>query len=180
MNIEELKYPVGPFTKPEDVHSDELGPMIDTLITFPDKLESAVSGLTSEQLEYRYRPDGWNVRQLVHHLCDSHINCLIRVKLALTEESPTIKPYQEALWSELIDAEDDDLTAPLQILKGVHHKLGQLFLALDDKQWLRIYLHPQYGEIFNLKQVLANYEWHCRHHMAHIMSALEAKGRWNN
>ena len=179
MNEPDLKYPIGPFVKPKSCTTEELKTMIETLEQFPKKVIDLVGDVSAEQLNWKYRPDGWKLKQVVHHCSDSHLNCLLRVKLSLTEDEPTIKPYLESKWAELPDSQEDNLSASIQILKGVHHKLNLVLRSLSEDDLKRIYIHPQYGSSYSIMQVIALYAWHCNHHYAHMQQAIASKGKYN-
>ena len=133
----------------------------------PQRLRSAVEGLLPGQLDTAYRPDGWTVRQVVHHLADSHLNWYARSKLALTEEEPVIKPFSEKLWAEVLDARIGPIEPSLSILDGLHKRWGQMFELLGSSDWNRKIMHPERG-ILTLEAILAMTAWHGRHHAAHI------------
>jgi hypothetical protein len=138
-----------------------------TLAGLPDALRSAVAGLSEAQLDTPYRDGGWTVRQLVHHVADSHGQMVARVKLALTEESPTIKPYDEKAWAELEDTKTLPVEPSLAILDGLHLRLLVVLRGLSESQWERAYLHPERGPM-TLTMTAALYAWHSRHHVAHV------------
>lgn len=150
--------------------------MIEEIRVLPASLREAVVGLTHEQLDSPYRPGGWTVRQVVHHIGDSHMNSLIRLKLALTEDNPVIKPYEEALWADLADSTKPEVHVSLNLLEALHIRFVLLFESLNDGQWLRTYRHPVNGET-NLYQHLVLYAWHGNHHLAHI-TALKKRLVW--
>jgi hypothetical protein len=137
------------------------------IAAFPALLAAKVAHATDAQLDTPYRPDGWTVRQVVHHCADSHINCLIRLKLALTEDQPTIKPYAEERWAELPDYQLPIETS-LRLLESVHARITYLLAGLAPGDWGRMYIHPQYGTTFTIAQVVSLYAWHCRHHFGHV------------
>ncbi|NNC83760.1 MAG: putative metal-dependent hydrolase [Flavobacteriales bacterium] len=177
-DIETLRFPVGRFQMPGVLSSEQRKQMTETIRAFPEKLEAMVSGL-SEELDWRYRPEGWMIRQVVHHCADSHMNALIRFKLTLTEDSPTIRPYFEDRWAELTDTLDAPIRESLDILKGVHSRWSRLLGGMSDSDFAKHYVHPEYQNTYTLDQALANYDWHCKHHAAHIQQALEHKGEFN-
>lgn len=179
MTSTDLKYPIGPFEKPKTCTAEEITEMMDTLEQFPKKVIELVGHLSEKELNWRYRPDGWLLKQVVHHCADSHLNCLMRVKLSLTEDEPTIKPYLESKWSELPDSREDNLSASIQILKGVHHKLNILLRSLTETELQLKYIHPQYGTTYSIMQVIALYSWHCNHHYAHMEQAIASEGKYN-
>jgi hypothetical protein len=179
MTTPDLRFPIGRFEKPETCTLEELQNMLNALENFPNKVIALAGHLPAEQLNWRYRPDGWTLKQVVHHCSDSHFNCLLRVKLSLTEDKPVIKPYIEAKWAELPDSLEDNLSASIQILKGVHYKLNVLLRTLSEDDLKRIYIHPQYNSTFSIMQVIALYSWHCNHHYAHMEQAILSKGKYN-
>ncbi len=139
-------------------------------------MRDAVAGLSDHQLDTPYRPGGWTVRQLVHHVADSHMNGLIRVKLALTEDEPTIKPYDQDRWVELADS-DLPVDVSLQLLDAVHARWSALYRTLEPEQFSRTFFHPETSAVSTLDQHLQLYAWHSRHHVAHIMN-LRRRERW--
>ena len=165
---EDLKYPLGLPTKPEGPLSvSDRSALIDSIADFPRALRTAVKGLTNEQLDTPYRPDGWTVRQVVHHLADSHLNSYIRTRLALTEDTPTIRPYDEVEWAKLPDAAGADPELSLTLLDALHTRWTVLFRALPPEAFSKEFVHPASGKQ-NLDVLLCIYEWHGRHHLAHI------------
>lgn len=171
----DLKFPIGEFTMPKNYSNEIITIWIDEIASFPEKTKNLVSKLSKTELNYRYRPDGWTIKQVVHHCADSHMNCLIRFKLALTEDSPTIRPYFEDRWAELPDSLNDDLTDTLLLLTGLHAKLAMVLKNLSESDLQRVYEHPEYGTKYKLAEVVGTYAWHCNHHFAHIENALKTK-----
>src|SRR6266436_193065 len=163
----DLQYPVGRFAWLDDVSPDDRRRYIDEIEQTPEKLRAAVTGLSEQQLDTPYRPGGWTVRQVVHHLPDSHLNSYTRFRLALTEDSPTIKPYDEAAWAELPDAKAGPIAPSLELLEGLHGRWVRLLNSLGDSEYARAFKHPELGEV-RLDWTLGLYDWHCRHHLAHI------------
>lgn len=178
MTLENLKFPIGHFEMPVEVTSDILNNWIAEIQQLPNELIHVVQNLSKKELKLIYRPNGWNIKQVIHHLSDSHSNALIRFKLALTEENPTIKPYEENLWAELVDGMDDDISYSLLILKGLHHKWHLLLVSMDDNLWERTYFHPESKKSVALKEMIGLYAWHGNHHLAHIKQALQYKGEF--
>ena len=168
MTLEELKYPIGKFVKPEIFTPELISKCIEDIGTFPERLKVEVTMLTEQQLETPYRPDGWTIRQVVNHCADSHMNSIIRFKLALTENAPTIKPYQEALWAELTDSKHFPIQSSLLILEGVHQRLTALLKSITTEQLSRSFIHPEYGKTMTIDETIALYAWHGNHHLAHI------------
>jgi len=174
MNLEKLKYPIGLY-KPGEIKIEMIDEWVDDLKCFPLQLIEIVAGLNNKSLMYTYRPNGWNIQQIVHHLADSHMNSLIRFKLALTEEKPTIKPYLEAEWAKMHDVNEIPIKASLQILSGVHARLASLLSNMGVVEFARKYTHPEHGKPVDLAYTVGLYAWHGKHHLAHIKNALETK-----
>lgn len=168
MKDNDLKYPIGVFIKPKKVTKQMLDEAIDDIESFPKKLKKEVKHLSDEQLDTPYRPDGWTVRQVIHHCADSHMNSYIRFKLAVTEDNPTVKPYMEDKWGELEDARKMGITPSLRILKGLHTRWAFFLKNLSKKELKRKFSHPEHSEPFTLEDYILFYSWHCNHHLAHI------------
>jgi len=177
MNLDKLKFPIGPFILPEQISSEMKLDYINQLESFPSRLKLAIQNLSNEQLDTPYRPDGWTLRQVIHHCADSHMNCFIRFKLALTENNPTIKPYQEDLWANLSDNKLP-IESSVLILEGVHIRWNDVLRNMKDSQWKMTFFHPQSGKTLNLEQASAMYSWHCNHHLGHILELKKSKN-WN-
>ncbi len=173
---DDLRYPIGPFSAPATSLPGIRAAHIHTLRQLPERLRDAVAGLSDAQLDTPYRDDGWTVRQVVHHLADSHAMAYTRCKLALTEDWPTINPYNEAAWANLPDSLQLPIGGSLDIIEGLHPRWATLFESLADEDFHKGYNHPEYGKV-NLAKALAMYEWHSRHHTAHITS-LRARQGW--
>jgi DinB superfamily len=172
----ELRYPVGKFDFDAPVNEADYPKLIAAIAETPVALRSAVAGLTRDQLETRYRPGGWTVKQVVHHLPDSHLNAYTRFKLALTEDEPTIKPYDEAAWAELADSRKVPIEVSLDLLDALHLRWVALLRSMDTDDFNRGLRHPEHGKILTLKQMLGLYAWHGRHHVAHITSLKKREG----
>lgn len=140
---------------------------INQLEALPQQIETAASGITDAQLDTPYRPGGWTARQVVHHLADSHINAYCRLHLALTENAPTIKPYLEGKWAELPDSLLP-IGSSLQILTGIHFRWTHLLRSMDEGDFAKTYIHPQYGKVYSMDTMTALYAWHGEHHLGHI------------
>ncbi|MPR37276.1 YfiT family bacillithiol transferase [Salmonirosea aquatica] len=168
-----LKYPIGEFEKPAEITTAILDEWINTISDFPRQLSKELEILTDSQLETPYRLGGWTVRQVVHHCADSHMNAFCRFKLALTEDSPRIKPYFEALWAELADAKQIPVEHSLFILLGLHARWVVLLQSLSTQDLSRIYIHPEHGREFRLDEAIGNYAWHSNHHLAHIKNVVK-------
>lgn len=175
--LEQLKYPIGKFVKPDDIGQSVIENCIAEIAAFPKRLRSETENLSEEQLETPYRPGGWTIRQVVHHLADSHMNCLIRLKWALTEEQPTIKFYYEDRWATGKDNRHMPIEPTLLFLEGLHSRLAYLMNSLSETELLRTFAHPEHGKIFELREVICLYAWHCNHHLAHI-TTLKARMKW--
>src|SRR5688572_8420977 len=171
----EPRYPVGRVETGDSLTSDARRAMIDTIAAAPARMREAVRGLGDAQLDTPYREGGWMVRQVVHHVPDSHLNAYIRLKLALTEDEPTIKPYEEARWAELPDARGE-IEPSLLLLESLHQRWLLLLRQLSSNDFDRRFRHPEHGRIFGLNEVLAMYAWHGRHHVAHITSLRQRRG----
>jgi hypothetical protein len=171
----DIRYPIGKFTWTPGNTSSQRAAAIDQIATVPQNLQDAVRGLSGQQLDAPYREGGWTVRQVVHHLPDSHMNSYIRFKLALTEHEPTIKPYDEAVWANLIDAKTAPIEPSLNLLAGLHHRWVLLLRSLSEADVQRKFTHPEIGTI-TVDQYISVYAWHGRHHVAHITSLREREG----
>lgn len=171
---EDLRYPIGKFDSKIEITPEIRQEYIETIDGLPGKIREAVNHLSATQLDTPYRPEGWTVRQLVHHIADSHLNSFCRFKLALTEDFPTIRPYFEDRWAELADSrlpvEDS-----LKILEGVHSRWTALLNSLSEVEFQRKLNHPDSGE-WTIEKFLALYDWHSRHHTTHITSLSERNG----
>jgi DinB superfamily len=171
--LEQLRYPIGNFHKPAEITQEIIDTWIADIEALPALLKKAVEGLTEEQLLLPYRPDGWTVRQTVNHVADSHANAFIRFKLALTEDLPTIKPYEEQLWAELEDGKNAPIEWSLVMLEMLHKRWVMLLKSMDSDQFERKFMHPQTKHINSLRTVTGMYSWHGKHHTAHITSLRE-------
>jgi DinB superfamily len=163
----DFRYPVGKFVLDPEPTADKRRGWIATLDALPRNLRQAVAGLSPEALDTRYRDGGWTVRQVVHHVADSHLNAYTRIKLTLTEDTPTIKPYEEARWAELPDGKTADPAVSLGILDGVHYRLNMVLESLTPEQFARSARHPDLGAM-TVDSWVQMYAWHSRHHLAHI------------
>jgi uncharacterized damage-inducible protein DinB len=171
----DLRYPIGPFEYDGPLAEEQRQRCIDQIAATPSRLRAAVEGLSPEQLATPYRPGGWTVRQVVHHLPDSHLNSYIRFRLALTEDEPTIKPYDESRWAELDDARQAPIDISLALLEALHQRWVLLLRALTPRDWTRSFFHPELGAV-SLDKNVSLYAWHGRHHVAHITSLRERMG----
>lgn len=178
IELEKLKYPIGKFVTPESYSSEYISNKIAEIATFPERLKREVEHLTEEQLDTPYRKEGWTIRQVIHHCAESHMNCYIRIKWTLTEDTPTIKYYHEDLWSAL----DDSLTMPIEptlsLLEGLHFRLAYIMKNLSNIDLEKSFIHPEYGASFQLRQIIGTYAWHGDHHLAHI-TELKKRNNWD-
>ncbi len=170
------QYPIGKFNAKKGVVPQDVASWIDNIAMLPQQLHSAVSSLTNAQLDTPYRDEGWTVRQVVHHIADSHMNGYTRIKLALTEERPTIKPYQQDPWSELPDM-NMPVEPSLKIIDGLHRRWAELLKSLNEEQLSREIIHPEEGSQ-TVKTMIGHYNWHGKHHLAHI-TALKEQKNWD-
>lgn len=175
-NLDELRYPIGHFNCPEEITQEHIPEWIMTLETLPEKLENLVRNFSNEQLETPYRPDGWTVRQVVHHIADSHHHSYIRFKWAMTEENPLIKPYLEKEWSALFDAKTAPIYLSLNHLKAVHAKLVYFLKGLSKTDMQRKFTHPEGNIETTLVENIGKYAWHGNHHYAHIANLAQRRG----
>jgi uncharacterized damage-inducible protein DinB len=170
------RYPVGKFQPPAGPQTtDERRALVEQIAATPARMRAAVAGLSDAQLETPYREGGWTVRQVAHHVPDSHMNAFIRVKLALTENEPTIKPYDEAAWAKLSDVRDTPVETSLTLLETLHARWDAILRAMTDDDFGRTLLHPEHG-VVTLDWLIALYAWHGRHHVAHITSLRDRNG----
>ena len=175
MDAVDLRYPVGKFRFPDAVSAEDRVRFVAEIAEAPGRLRAAVSGLANAQLDTPYREGGWTVRQVVHHVPDSHLNSYVRFRLALTEEEPGIKAYYEDRWAELMDARTAPVEVSLALLESLHGRWVALLGSLTDAQWKRTFRHPQLG-LVSLERNAALYAWHGRHHVAHITRLRERMG----
>lgn len=174
--LEALKYPIGTYQIPEPITKEHISDWIDILETLPSRLEEMVADLDESQLETPYRPGGWTVRQVIHHISDSHHHSYIRFKWALTEDKPVIKPYFEKEWANLFDTRTAPIQMSLDHLKAVHVKLVYLLKGLSDEQLERKFIHPDGNEETTLRENIGRYAWHGSHHFAHIKNLIDREG----
>ena len=171
-----MRYPIGRFDRNIIVTKDMRREFINTIASLPVQLKKEVENLTQQQLDTPYREGGWTVRQVIHHIPDSHLNAYIRFKLALTEDNPAIKTYKENLWAELKDTFQTPIEIPLTLLESLHIKWVVLLNSITDEQFERTCFHPEWEEI-SLSKLLALYAWHSKHHLAHI-TELKKRMKW--
>lgn len=173
--LEALRFPVGRFTPESSVGPRGRTVLVDEIAGLPERLRHAVEDLSDAQLDTPYRPGGWTVRQLVHHVPDSHLNSYVRFKWALTEERPTIRTYDQEAWAELADARTAPVEPSLALLESLHDRWTRWLRTLSDDDWSRTFVHPELGEL-DLTTMLQLYAWHGRHHLAHVTSLIEREG----
>jgi hypothetical protein len=174
--LEQLRYPIGRFVMPTTpLREAERTILIETIAEAPTYFRAGVSGLSDLQFDTPYREGGWSIRQIVHHMPDSHMNAYIRFKLALTEKHPTIKPYNEVAWARLPDSLGTPIMTSIVTLEGIHDRWVLLLGALRASDFSRTIHHPETGD-FNLDQLLAHYAWHGQHHYAHIANLRKRMG----
>lgn len=166
--MQDLKYPIGKFYYDPTFDKSSMADWIQNIKKFPTNVEEVLAKTTPIQIDTPYRPLGWTGRQVVHHVADSHSHALLRFKCALTEHHPTIKPYLEDKYAELIDY-ILPLDSALMILRGVHIKWINIINAMTNDDWEKGYFHPESGKFFTLHHALALYSWHCRHHLGHLL-----------
>ncbi len=169
------RYPIGKFSFHGGTDEPQRKRLIDSIEQAPAALRAAVKGLKSQQIETPYREGGWTVRQVVHHVPESHMNAFIRFKLALTEENPTVKPYMEARWAETAEVRDTPIETSLTLLDSLHDRWIPLLRSLRPNDWKRTFQHPELGTV-SLERNLALYAWHGRHHVAHVTELRKRMG----
>lgn len=181
LELDQLRYPIGDFQPSKETNLEKRKELVlewkNDISTFPSRLKEPIKTLNEEQLDWKYRPEGWTIRQVIHHCSDSHINALMRFKLTLTENEPTIKPYLEQKWAVL-----EDSTLPIEvsirILEGIHQKLSIIIESLSDTDLTKRFFHPEHQVYFTLFELVANYSWHSNHHLAHIKQAILLEGKY--
>jgi uncharacterized damage-inducible protein DinB len=169
------RYPIGPYVSPASVDAAAREASIRELASAPVRLRDALEGLEGDRLDTPYREGGWTVRQVAHHLPDSHLNAYLRFKLALTEDEPTIKPYHEELWAELPEARSADPRVSVALLEALHERWVLMMRAMEPRDWARRFRHPERGPM-SLDETLALYAWHGRHHVGQILGLRERMG----
>ena len=173
--IETLKYPIGKYI--EQPFSDkQLQEWLLDIQALPQQIEHAITNLDEAQLETPYREGGWTLKQVVHHVADSHMNAYIRFKLGLTEDNPTIKPYEEKLWAEMIDTKNIPINVSITLLFALHKRWYEILKNISGGEWDRTVVHPEHGRQMTLWYLLGMYAWHSRHHVAHITSLRDRMG----
>ena len=175
--MDNQQYPIGKYVE-QPFSEKQLQEWLNDIRFLPENLEHAVLNLDEAQLETPYRDGGWTVKQLVHHVADSHMNAYIRFKLGLSEENPTIKPYNQDAWAQMPDTKNLPINLSFTILHAVHRRLYEILINITPEQWNRTVVHPEYNKQMTLWYLLGMYAWHSRHHTAHINSLRERMG-WN-
>lgn len=170
------RYPVGPFQRRDELTPEERRELLDQIADTPRRLRDAVAGLSDQQLDTPYREGGWTVRQVVHHVPDSHLNAYCRLKIALTEELPTVRPYDESVWARLDDSRTTPIEVSLTLLESLHARWMQLFRSLKPEDFRREFLHPEHEGTLTVDFLVAMYAWHGRHHTGHITALRDRLG----
>lgn len=179
LEIEELKYPIGKYETPDTIDDEVFSGWVDTLEKVPERLKKLVGNLSYDKLELNYRPGSWNIKQVVHHMADSHMNGFIRMKWTLTEDNPEIKVYDQVAWAETEDAGSEEIMESIEILEGLHNRMVLLLRSLNENQRKRTFRDPrQPDKEFSLEHMVGMYVWHSRHHLAHIKQAIEKEGEF--
>jgi hypothetical protein len=176
-DLEKLKYPIGKLSIDPNISEPQIRSAVDEIAAFPAKLRQAVQGLNDQQLDTPYRPDGWTVRQVVHHVGDSHLNAYIRVYWAITEDRPTIKAYNQTAWCNQPYQKTAPIATSLDLLEALHERWVAVMRALTPDQWNREYFHPEDQKWFRVSHLVQIYAWHCKHHLGHI-TALRVRSHW--
>ena len=176
ISVENLRYPIGKFVYPESKEPALIPSHVNVIELFPSKLRFETSGLDDSQLDTPYRENGWTIRQVVHHVADSHLNAYCRFKLALTEENPVLRPYFEDRWAELTEARTAPIALSLNIIDAIHARWIVFLKNLTVQDYDRTIIHPEYNRSMTLYQVLCLYSWHCEHHLTHITGLKNRKG----
>ncbi|MFT7344755.1 MAG: hypothetical protein ACI9XP_001343 [Lentimonas sp.] len=180
VEFEKLKFPIGVFKRPEEISDKSIIDWIRDIEEFPTKVIQLSSNLSPTELNWKYRPMGWTIKQVIHHCCDSHLNSLIRFKLTLTEFMPVIRPYKESLWAELTDSHEDNIELSVNLISALHAKWTFVLKHLTKEQLELEYIHPANGDKFKLKEAIALYAWHCNHHLSHIKIGVLSEGKYND
>ena len=172
-HLENLRYPIGKFSHPTNYSTEFINECIATIEALPQQLKTIVEPLNETQLNTPYRPEGWTVKQLVHHISDSHLNSYVRFKWTLTEDNPSIKAYDEKRWAELSDSKQTPVSVSLSMIKALHYRWAVLLKSLTTDDWNSTFQHPDFDTPWHLKMTVAVYAWHSKHHLAHITNLIE-------
>lgn len=175
--METLKYPIGKYIE-QPFSASQLKDWLLDIQALPQQIENAASNLDEAQIKTPYRPGGWTVHQLVHHIADSHMNAYIRFKLGLTEHNPTIKPYEEKDWANMADTKNLPVNISITLLFALHHRWHEILKNISDAEWNRTVYHPESKKEMTLWYLLGMYAWHSRHHTAHITALRDREGWW--
>lgn len=175
LDLEKLKYPIGKFEVPKAYTASYLSNKIEEIASFAERLKKETAHLNDEQLDTPYRPEGWSVRQLIHHCAESHMNCFIRIKWALTENNPVIKAYDETLWAKLPDNLKMPIQPTLNLIDGLHFRISYILKNLSEEALEKSFIHPESKSEITIKQMIGLYAWHGNHHLAHITTLKEHK-----
>lgn len=174
--LEKLRYPIGRFNPPKEITIDLIQEWINDIEAAPTQIRAASAHLTDEQLDTPYRENGWTLRQVIHHVADSHLNSYIRFKWTLTEDKPTIKAYNEKDWAEQEEAKSEPVDLSLNLLDTLHRRWVIVLRNMQEEQWKRSFTHPETGKEIPLDVLVALYAWHGKHHLGHIESLKKTKG----
>ena len=174
--LEQLRYPIGKFKGQESYTAEDLSAWISTIEALPLWFDHIIENLDAHQLDTPYRPGGWTMSQTIHHVADSHMNGFIRLKLALTEDKPVIKPYLEALWATTPEIQDIPVNVSITLLHSLHRRWASLLRNMKEDDWRRSYFHPEHQKEIPLWESTAMYAWHCRHHMEHLRALKDRMG----
>lgn len=177
--LEQLKYPIGKFVKPNEINEDHIDQWISEIQEFPILLKELTNKLNNDQKNWTYRPGGWNIKQIIHHCGDSHLNSFMRFKLSLTENEPVIKPYFEDRWAKLPDSNYDEIEDSLMLIHGLHNRWTVLLKSLSKEELKKEFVHPEHGKKFSLEENIGVYAHHGNHHLAHIENAIKFKGKFD-
>nr|WP_199157798.1 putative metal-dependent hydrolase [Pedobacter sp. ASV2] len=173
MDLEKLKYPIGKFIMPEIFDERQMESWISEIEALPEQIKQATENLNEDELNKTYRPGGWTLRQVVHHIPDSHMNAYIRFKQAITEDIPIIRPYYEERWAETEEAKNGNIELSLTLLAALHQRWVVFLKTLNPEEYQRKYIHPAIGKELTLANMLGTYAWHGKHHLAHITNAIK-------
>ena len=172
-SLEKLRYPIGKFDWNDERSPDVLEKAIVEIKTFPSKLSETVSALPTKTIQHRYRPNGWTIAQVIHHLADSHMHSYLRFKHALLENNPSIKDYEESQWANLPDASRTEIDYSLNLITALHYRWTLFLRSLTRDDFKKSYYHPERNKNYPLDATLLIYSWHCKHHLAHIKNAIK-------